>query len=46
MSGEPILSRELFIMIIMFRMSLVLPKLIVQHDSAKKGARKYKEVCG
>ena len=34
MSGEPILSRELFIMIITFRMSLILPKLIVQRDSA------------
>ena len=33
MSGEPILSRKLFIMIIMFRMSLILPKLIVQHNS-------------
>ena len=34
MSGEPILSRKLFIMIITFRMLLILPKLIVQRDSA------------
>ena len=33
MSGEPILSWEPFIMIIMFWMSLILPKLIVRHDS-------------
>jgi len=34
MSGEPILSWEPFIMIIMFQMSLILPKLIVRHDNA------------
>jgi len=35
MSGKPILSRELFIMIIMFQMLLILPKLIVRRDNAK-----------
>jgi len=34
MFGELILSREPFIMIIMFQMSLILPKLIVRHDTA------------
>jgi len=39
MFGEPILSREPFIMIIMFQMSLILPKLIVWHDSKMRKRR-------
>jgi len=35
MSREPILSREPFIMIIRFWLSLILPKLIVWCDNAK-----------
>jgi len=35
-SGELILSQELYIMIIMFQMSFILPKLIVWHDNMKE----------